>query len=54
MVLRLSVIVQVSSFKSVCGLRHAVHWLPVEAMERRAEIIEHGGKVAIQCRTTAD
>jgi hypothetical protein len=28
--------------------------LPVEAIERRAEIVEHGRKVAIQCGTTAD
>ena len=28
--------------------------LPLEAMERRAEIVEHGRKVAVQGRTTAD
>ena len=82
MVLRLSVIVQVSSFNSVCGWRRSlrltrfsvrepvstslenaldgssrVFWalgLPLEAIERRAEIVEHGGKVAVQCGTTAD
>jgi hypothetical protein len=28
--------------------------LPVEAMERRAEIVEHGRKIAVQGGTTAD
>ena len=26
----------------------------IEAMERRAEIVEHGRKVAVQCGPTAD
>jgi hypothetical protein len=28
--------------------------LPVEAVERRAEIVKHGRKIAVQCRTSAD
>jgi hypothetical protein len=57
MVLRLSVIGVVSSFSSVFGwpARYSGSvGLPVEAVERRAEIVEHGGKVAVQCGPTAD
>jgi hypothetical protein len=65
MVLRLSVIVQVSSFSSgfggalllsVAGKVHvsgARRWWPVEAMKRRAEIFEHGFKAAVQGSTAA-
>jgi hypothetical protein len=60
MVLRLSCIVQVSSFNSVGGLRLAAaciglfRRLPLEAMQRRAEIVEHGREVTRECGTTAD
>ena len=54
MVLRLSVI-RVPSFNSGCGARSPVAGrLPVEAMERRAKIVEHGREVAGQRVTTAD
>jgi hypothetical protein len=59
MVLRLSVIVQVLVVQF--GLRLAssgrvmrLLGLPVEATQRRAEVVKHDGKVAIQRRTTAD
>jgi hypothetical protein len=54
MVLRLSVIVQVSSFIQGADGVTRFQRLPFEAMERRAEIVEHGRKVAVQGRTTAD
>jgi hypothetical protein len=35
--------------------RHGVFFrLPLEAMQRRAEIVAHGREVAGQCGTTAD
>jgi hypothetical protein len=35
-------------------LRRAFQGLPVEAMKRRAEIVEHGRKVTVQGGATAD
>jgi hypothetical protein len=73
MVLRLSVIVQVSSFKCGCGSRfllracrrleasgHAgfrrlrLRRLPIEAVQRRAEVVEHHREIALERDTTAD
>jgi len=55
MVLRLSVIVQVSSFSSGRAAGAAnVGGLPIEATQRRAEIVKHGGEVGRERGTTAD
>jgi hypothetical protein len=35
-------------------LTRTVLGLPIEAMQRRAEIVEHGGEVAVQGGPTAD
>jgi hypothetical protein len=52
MVLRLSVIGQVSSFFISCGARSG--GLPVEAMQRLAEIAEHVGEAARQGGSASD
>jgi hypothetical protein len=65
--LRLSVIVQVSSFNSGCGseamvkARRRQTWMsrtcqrgPVEPVERRAEVVEHSCKAAVQGSATTD
>jgi hypothetical protein len=59
MVLRLSDIVQglvihVGLATCVARFRYKVFGLPVEAMKRRTEIVEHGRKITIQGGTTAD
>jgi hypothetical protein len=36
------------------GLTTRSFGLPVEAIQRRAEIVEHGRKITVQCGPTAD
>jgi hypothetical protein len=52
----LQVFLQVGFCNSVLRLTIGLWFrgLPLEAVERRAEIVEHGGEVASQCGTTAD
>src|ERR1041385_5709298 len=55
MVLRLSVIVQVSSFSSGrAAVAANVRGLPLEATQCRAEIVKHGGEVGSERGATAD